>query len=154
MAPFNGSALFEDGLGQATGVLLVGTLSLGILRALFAPVPTTRACAVAAGLGLVYLSSLLDAWARSSAARAASALAQGLSKTRFELPWVALLLAVALGALGGLQFLATGRLLQAVGEPKARIISLCVVVLYAALLLRALIAYSSGSASLFVTSVE
>jgi hypothetical protein len=153
LTPFNSQAPFEGRVAVSVFVLLLGCLVIGILRALLMPHPIQRACAVAAGLGVVYLSLLLDSWARSSPARAASALAQGLSATRFELPWVALLVAMSLGGLVVLQFFALRRLLLGWTEHATRLLSLSVVLACAGLLLRALIAYSSGSASLFVTSV-
>jgi len=151
LAPFNGTAVFQGAVAWAAGVLVFGCMLLGSVRGLFAPSPLVRACAVAAGLGMVYLGLLLDGWARSSAARTASALAQGLSATRFELPWVALLMAMSLGALSVLQFFALRRLLLRWPDQTARVISFTVALGCAGLLLRALIAYSSGSASLFVT---
>jgi hypothetical protein len=153
LGPFNGTLLFQGRLGQASAGIVFFCLLLGVLRALFSPSSDARACAVAAGLGLVYLASLLDGWARSSAARAASALAEGLSATRFELPWLALLMAVALGALGWLQFFAVRRLLEPWSKKAAQIASVGLAVLCSGLLLRALVAYSSGSASFFETSV-
>lgn len=153
LLPFNGTALFQGPLGQASAGVVFICLLMGVLHALFSSGADARACAVAGGLGLLYLVSLLDDWARTSAARAASALAQGLSATRFELPWVALLMAVSLGALCVLQFFAARRLLQAWSKQTALITAVGVAVLSGLLLLRALVAYSSGSASFFETYV-
>lgn len=146
--PIAGRLPWRPGMASAANAIALLILLSGVARALLSPRVDMRACAVAISLGGTYLLMHLDAWGRSTAGRASSALAEALSSTRLGVPWIALAMALSVLALGVVQFdasrhLALGGPTVVVRSARAVLVGICTV-----LWLRALLGYASGSSAL------
>ena len=123
-------------------------LVLGTIRGLLGPRSDHRFSALLVSFALTYLVVQLDAWSLSTAGRLSTTLAASFSFSWHGLPWLALLVALALSALGFLQYSALIRLSARWPVRLCTAIAGLIAGITTCFWLRALLGYASGSPSL------